>query len=79
MSYSFKNYIDFFLSIILNRDTYQTGKKKPPLKFLILNFLVKFIVAYQTSKRSTISKCDQNNRLHSTNSQFLPRRFPNLI
>lgn len=76
-SYLFSCYW-FFISITLE-DVHKRQKKN--LCFQISNIYfpwVKFIIAYKTSKRITISKFDHNNRLYSPNSKLLLRRFPNL-
>lgn len=79
MSYSFKYFMDFFLSIILEKILKRQKSSSPQTPNTQFPSWVKFIIAYKTSKRSTILKCDQNNRLYSTKSKLLlSRRFPHL-
>lgn len=75
-----KNVLILFSSVLTHEEIHKRKKSLtsqiPNIQF---SFWVKFITAYKTSKRKTISTCDRNTRLYSTNSKLLlSSKFPNL-
>lgn len=80
MSYSLKKMYWFFFPVLTLEEIHKRKKsptsQTPNIQFF---FRVKSCIAYKTSKRRTISTCDLNTKLYSTNSKLLlSRKLPNL-